>query len=89
MKKTIWKFAFQISDEIIIDMPKGAEILTLQTQHGIAFLWALVDPNAEKERRFFDLYGTGHPIDMSIDRYYVGTFQVAGGDLVFHLFGRM
>ena len=89
MKKTIWKFAFEINDEIVIEMPKGAKILTVQVQNGLAFIWALVDPDAEKEKRYFDLYGTGHPIDMSIDRWYVGTFQIAGGDLVFHLLGRI
>jgi hypothetical protein len=89
MKKTIWKFAFEIGDEIVIEMPKGAEILTVQVQSGLAFIWALVDPGAEKENRYFDLYGTGHLIDMSIERWYIGTFQLYQGALVFHLFGRI
>ena len=81
--KTIWKFTIQPSCEII--MPVGAKLLDVQEQHGEAQLWALVDPNAEKETRRFTFYGTGH--DVSDDPgTYIGTFQLHGGGLVFHGF---
>ena len=84
MRKTIWKFTFDISDSISVPMPKGADILSVEVQGGVPCIWALVDPDAEKEARKFLLYGTGHPIDgMSADRY-VATFQQ--GPFVWHLF---
>lgn len=72
-------------------MPKGAEILTVQTQNGIPCIWALVDIEAEKEPRVFDIFGTGHPVtfDMGVERKYINTFQLKGGALVFHLFERL
>jgi hypothetical protein len=85
--KTIWKYEFTISDRIIIEMPKEAEILSVQMQHNKPCLWVLVDPNIEKEKRYFELSGTGHPVDMNIERWFIGTFQMADGDLVFHLWG--
>jgi hypothetical protein len=62
MKKVIWKFELEPTDNQEIEMPKGAEILTAQNQVGIPCLWALVDPTAEKETRTFEVVGTGHPI---------------------------
>lgn len=90
MKKQIWKFIVT-PDGAPIKMPKGAEILTVQSQGEQACVWALVDPNNEMEERYFEVYGTGHNIhyDMGINRKYINTFQLKGGSLVFHLFERV
>lgn len=90
MKKQVWKFEV-IGNNLPINMPKGADILTIQEQKEKCFIWALVDPQNELEERFFELYGTGVdiPCDMGIDRYYINTVQFDGGDLVFHLFERL
>lgn len=98
MKKSIWKFPIQINDNVTISMPQGAEILTVQTQQIGKFnpdktpcLWALVNPNNATEERSFEVFGTGHPMhcDMGVDRKYIGTFQIRGGELVFHVFERI
>ena len=88
MKKQIWKYELKIKDTQSIEMPKGSEILTVQTQQGIPCLWALVDPESESEIRTIELFGTGHPIyyDMGISRNYIGTFQMEEGRIVFHAF---
>jgi len=87
MDCTIWKFGFDIADEFAIEMPGGAEILDVQEQHGLACIWALIDPEASKKCRYFRLVGTGHPFDYDARIYkYMGTFQMHGGNLVFHLF---
>jgi hypothetical protein len=90
MKKTIWKFEIG-TNKIIIEMPKGAEILTIQTQYNVPCIWAMVDPNAEKELRHFEIFETGHEIyfDMGVERKYINSFQLLGGDLVFHVFERI
>lgn len=89
MKKQIWKFLIRGSNSI--HMPIGSEILTVQNQNEDAWIWALVDPEKEIEERFFEVYGTGHNIhyDMDVERKYIGTFQISGGSLVFHLFERI
>lgn len=88
MKNTIWKFTLEVSDMQKVIMPIGAEILAVQAQNEIPCLWALVDPDAEKEIRYIEIFGTGHPVNigMGISRKYISTFQLQGGALVFHSF---
>jgi hypothetical protein len=83
--KSIWKFQIEATDVQEIEMPEGAELLTIQVQNGIVCLWALVSPNAPKEKRTLRVYGTGHPIT-SGGLHYIGTFQLLSGGLVFHVF---
>lgn len=87
MAKAIFKFPLEATDLQEISIQKGAEILTVQTQHGIPQLWAVVDPQAEKEVRAIRIVGTGHFLGEELTRRgYIGTFQIAGGSLVFHVF---
>ena len=88
MIKTIWKFELETKDNILVQIPKGAKILTVETQHEQPCMWALVDPNKETETRHFEIFGTGHPINygMGVDRSYIGTYQLDNGGLVFHVF---
>ena len=90
MNKTIYKYEIHPSN-LVLELPEGAEILTVQSQHEEAFIWALVNPYNKKAFRYFELFGTGHPVpcDMGINRRYIGTFQLSGGALVFHLFERI
>jgi hypothetical protein len=83
---TIHKYEVRIDDEFAIDMPKGARLLSVQTQGGIPFLWALVDTDAKQTLRTFALRGTGHPAGGLDFEPFVGTFQLNNGALVFHLF---
>lgn len=84
--KTIWKFPVKINDEFSLAMPAGARVLSVQDQRGGTVMWALVDDSAPKvERRFF-VRGTGHPCDGLDHAVFVGTFQLHGGAIVFHLF---
>jgi hypothetical protein len=83
--RAVWKITLQIDGMIEIGMPRGAQALAVQTQHGQPQLWALVDTEAPYETRQFRIAGTGHPIDESVGAY-VGTFQLHGGALVFHVF---
>lgn len=90
MTSAIWKFEPLASEAFSLRMPRGAEILTVQVQHGKPQIWAKVDPTAPVESRRFALFGTGHRIPDERESEhalrYVGTFQVDGGALVFHLF---
>jgi len=83
--KTIYKYPFRPTDRIVIDMPEGAEILCVQMQHGTPQVWAVVNPDAMPKARVLCLRGTGHAMKGN-EGHYVGTFQMDGGMLVFHLF---
>ncbi len=68
----------------------GAQILSVQEQHGSVNLWATVDTEAETEKITVDVYGTGHslPVD-EIAREHMATVQVMGGSGVYHFFKRV
>jgi hypothetical protein len=84
----IWKWTLEATQERQhIDMPKGAQVLSVQIQHGHPQLWALVDMYAPKEVRNFSTYGTGNPLPQGDDySRFVGTYQLPGCELVFHVF---
>lgn len=92
MTTTIYKYPFDVTDDIEIPMPIGAEVLAVQVQvtprGEMPCIWARVDPSDETEVRHFRLVGTGHEVpefgDATLN--YVGTFQMIGGAFVGHLF---
>jgi hypothetical protein len=84
--KTIYKYSIETTDEQIIEMPAGAKILTVQPQGAFSLcLWAEVDTEQPKEQRTLLTYGTGHPMRNTQQRY-IGTYQLQGGGLVFHVY---
>jgi len=66
MMKTIWKYTLS-PDDSEFEMPKDAVVLSVQVQNNEPQLWVLVDPDAEKEKRTFRIYGTGHIIQDDFD----------------------
>lgn len=87
MNKVIWKFDIDVDDFQEISMPLNAEILCVQSQFGKPKIWAIVNPDAIKIKRVFWLAGTGHDLpEVTCKRKYIGTFQMLGGMLVYHLF---
>ncbi len=81
---TIHKFALAVTDRQFIPLPAGARILTIQTQFGAPYLWAIVDQEP-RELRQIAIYGTGRPLPDDPGRF-IATFQLDGGALVFHAF---
>jgi hypothetical protein len=85
--KSIWKFTLQHQDEQEVEMPRGAELLTVQTQRGVICLWAIVDQHTtERDRRTFYIVGTGHRMPENPAVNYIGTVQELDGALVWHVF---
>jgi len=87
-EQRIYKYELEVMDNQNLRLPIGAKILTVQSQNGKPCLWALVDISAETEVRHIEIFGTGHPVlsDMGTSREYISTFQMHGGQLVFHAF---
>lgn len=83
--KTIFKYPLKVRGEQIVNMPVGAQPLSVQVQHGTPCLWALIDPQADPRDHVVSMYGTGHPILLSPGKF-VDTYQLEDGDLVFHVF---
>lgn len=90
MSKTIWKYAVSLSDEVVIEMPKGAEILHAEigrlSIRGVPaqiWIWAIVDRGAPIENRHFSIRGTGHDLGFAA-AHYIATLM--DGPFVWHLF---
>jgi hypothetical protein len=86
MKEQLWKYPitnFHLAPTEL-EIPKGGEVLAVQNQFEVPTIWVKVNPDNEKEKRKFQIYGTGHPLDENID--YIGTFQEDNGQLIWHLF---
>ena len=67
--------------------PRRARFLDVQTQGNAGpQMWFLVDPDAEKVKRQFASYGTGHSVSEAEKLTHLGTFQLLPEGLVFHLF---
>lgn len=86
--KTIWKFNVPIRDLALIEMPKGAQTLSVGVQGQEICMWAIVDPNAEKEMRRFSVHGTGIPMEFGLPGKFIGTVQIVtiAGVYVGHVF---
>jgi len=88
--KTIWKYNLKIDDEQVVNLPKNAEILTVQNQQGNPCLWALVSPIKETEPRIIVCRGTGHDINFrNFTLQYISSAQFYDGDIVFHYFEKL
>lgn len=83
---TIWKFPLAVADAQDIEMPVRAKILAVQPQADVVCLWALVDETAPHSHRRIYIQGTGHPCEGLEHLNHIGTFQIRGGSLVFHVF---
>lgn len=82
--RTIWKFPLSASDSTVV-AAAPIEPLCVQVQHGQPCLWGVVDDEASRIRQRFFVRGTGHTLTGD-EGAYIGSFQLMGGGLVFHVF---
>ena len=82
--KSIWKYELVNTDVQSVDMPLGAEILTVQMQNGKPHIWCLVNEKEEKAFRKIRIICTGESIKSHFTGKYIGSYQ--DGVYVFHLF---
>lgn len=82
----VWKYEIGESD-CEIEMPDGAQILTVQVQDGKPYIWALVNPENYFTIRRFITYVTGSFADIHEYNKYIGTYQIDW--FVGHVFERL
>ena len=81
--KTVHKYEVAIDDEVVFNVPVGAELLSVgsQTPRKICF-WMLVNTDEPMIEHKFRIRGTGHPCD-DVGKF-VGT--VTAEQFVWHVF---
>lgn len=87
--RTIYKYSFNLEDLTAVELPEGAQVLSVQHQEGSDYrqlqLWAIVDPSRPMRTVHLVVRGTGHPMQGN-EGDYLGTVQLLAGRLVFHVF---
>lgn len=86
-KHQIWKW--ELGNSLMdISMPKGARIFSVHVQFGTPVIWAIVDPQAEKEIRTIVMVTTGRDFTVENVNYLVpvGTVLLSEGNYVLHVF---
>lgn len=76
-KRRIFKYPVEVVSRQIIQMPKGAQILSVGRQGPMPFLWASVDEHQPAESRIFRLVTTGEIFNEE-RLFYVGHIQLGG-----------
>lgn len=86
--KSIWKFQMEVTGRQELMLPAGSIPLTCQLQAEQLCLWAICDTDSSlpREKFVFWIFGTGHPLLEMLPGMYMGTVQLSGGSLVFHIF---
>ncbi len=85
--KKVFKHTLGMKDDFILELPIDSKPLSIQIQDGQPQMWVLVDPIATiMEKRYFRMCGTGHLLNYSQTLCFIDTFQLHGGDLIFHVF---
>lgn len=96
--KTIYKYPLKVTDFQEIELPEGAEILSVQTQilgsgkrlfvsdRQELCLWAMVDPDNPLVPRRIRIFGTGNPMEYEHELKFIGTCQMHNGALIWHVF---
>lgn len=84
---TIYRFDVPVADGFALNIPEFAKVLCVGERGGTGHMWVMLDPESTKVvTRKFRVIGTGHPIPDHEKLEYVGTFFMAGGKLVWHVF---
>lgn len=86
--EVIYKYPLLVTDMQVLQLPMGAQLLSVIEQAGTLMLYALVDPTYAKSPRTILIVGTGNaePYICSIDRF-IGT--VKQGPLVWHVWEKV
>lgn len=85
INKRIYKYELEITDEQTVEIPWGAQLLSVQMQNNKPCLWALVDVMHTKQEYHIEIIGTGNPMKDPLEELrYLDTFQLGG--FVGHVF---
>ncbi len=74
--KVIHKYQMPVLEEFEMTLPSGANILRMEDQGGMFWLWAVVDTRHPLETRKFRAFKTGAKIPDSFDGKYLGFCKI-------------
>jgi len=85
--KTIYKYKLN-PGYTELELPLNAEVLHADCVGNDVFIWCLVHPEEDyaKEKRVFQVFGTGFNIPEDKRFEYVSTCKMYDGALIWHVF---
>lgn len=88
MTRQIWEYALRLrlrmTDAQDLQMPAGAQVLSVGDKHETVCVWALVDVHAPMITHRIYIRGSSHSLS-GVEGRYIGTVVQEGG-LVWHVF---
>lgn len=74
--------------ETTLELPKGAQLLSVGVQQNEIFVWAMVNAHDRfsQENRYFRVYATGEYITEGQKLSFLGTVHLCEGAVVGHVF---
>lgn len=73
--RTIFKYQMPVLERFTMKLPKGAEIIRVEDQGGMFWMWAVVNTNYENEEREFVSVKTGAPVPNE-NLQYIGFCKI-------------
>lgn len=70
--RVIFKYQMPVLEEFTMILPKGAQIIRVQDQGGMFWMWAVVNTNTPEEIRKFRAFKTGAKIPDGLVLEYIG-----------------
>ena len=74
--RVIFKYQMPVLEQFTMKLPAGAEIIRMQDQGGMFWLWAVVNTDAPLEKRRFRAFKTGAAMPDGLGLIYVGFCAV-------------
>ena len=74
--RIIFKYQMPVLEDFEMELPEGAEIIRMEDQGGMFWLWAIVNTDAPNEKRVFKAFKTGAKIPSDMDLKYIGFCAV-------------
>lgn len=74
--RVIYKYQMPVLEEFTMSLPEGSEIIRVEDQGGMFWMWAVVNTDAESMTRHFRAFKTGAKIPDGLNLRYVGFCAV-------------
>lgn len=74
--RVIFKYQMPVLEQFTMKLPKDAEIIRMEDQGGMFWLWAIVRTDVEDEERNFWAFKTGGKMPDHIPLKYIGFCRV-------------
>lgn len=74
--RVIFKYQMPVLEQFTMKLPAGAEIIRVQDQGGMFWMWAVVNTEAPDEERRFRAFKTGAKMPDGVSLRYVGFCAV-------------